>query len=160
MKFKQQYNNFSKNENQIIYNISHYGFQLINLKSKKFKIIPLEQLIVQIITEHPKPRFLEAIPFLLVKNKANTLKLLDLSSKNNINNGLGYFIETALLFKKNKEYQELLDYLKGSKSKEIIALYDSDTEFLTATSPKRVKDWNLLGRFFDEDFKALAEVYL
>ena len=68
------------------------------------------------------------------------------------------------MIKDKKELISLLDYLKKTKEKERRYLGEEPAEgckdFLIAKSPRRIKSWNLLGRFFDQDFKKLAKVYL
>jgi len=156
-------------EKKIIFNLSKYGYEMISLKkAKKQKSIGFEELIAIIITKSPKPRFIEAIPILLLKNKINKFKLVEMACKYDINNELGYLIETALILAKRFKIREnlidLLNYLKNSKEKEIRYLGEekdqSYIDFLIKTSPKRIKKWNLLGRFFDNDFIKVGESYL
>ena len=150
---------------EIIYNLSRYGYDLIALtKIKNKKKIPLEKLIITILIDYPKSRFIEAIPILLLKNKINQFKLLELAAQHNVKNEIGYLTETALLIKKKKELIGFLEYLKKSKEKEkkILGedLGEEYREFLLKHSPKRIKSWNLLGRYFDRDFKMLMKAYL
>ncbi|MFH1276735.1 MAG: hypothetical protein ABIH82_06505 [Candidatus Woesearchaeota archaeon] len=149
---------------EIIYNLSRFNYDLISLNKNKGKEISLEELIIKIIIQNPQARFIEAIPILLLKNKTNRFKLLDLASTYQIKNELGYLIETALLIKKNKELAELLSYLKQYKDKQqrILGEEMGDTykDFLLLNTPTRLRLWNLLGRFFDNDFKNLARGYL
>ncbi len=156
-------------EKTVIYNLSRYRYEMISLKKiKKQKSIGIEELIATIITMMPKPRFIEAIPILLLKNKINKFKLVEIASKQGIGNELGYLIETAIILAKRfnieQDLNDLLDYLKYEKQKEIKYLgYEKDRiyiDFLIRTSPERIKKWNLLGRFFDEDFIKIGESYL
>jgi len=156
-------------EKIIIYNLSAYGYDLIALrKIPKQKKISIENLIGIIIAKNPKPRFIEAIPILLLKNKIDKFKLVETAYEYDINNELGYIIETAVIlseeFRIKQDLKDLLDYLKRNKKKNIKYLgEEKDSEyrqFLKKTSPKRVKKWNLLGRFFDDDFIEGAEALL
>ena len=137
---------------EIIYNLSRYGYDLIALTK------------IKILIDYPKSRFIEAIPILLLKNKINQFKLLELAAQHNVKNEIGYLTETALLIKKKKELIGFLEYLKKSKEKEkkILGedLGEEYREFLLKHSPKRIKSWNLLGRYFDRDFKMLMKAYL
>ena len=155
--------------NKILYNLSKYGYDLISLKNiKKQKIMPIEELISTIILKSPKPRFIEAIPILLLKNKIDKFKLAEIAYKNGIYNQLGYLIETASMLAKklkiSRDFSDIQGYMEDRKEKEIKYLgEEKDTEymqFLSITSPKRIKRWNLLGRFFDEDFIKNAEAYV
>lgn len=141
-------------------NLSYYGYNMFSLKKQKAKKIEIEELIIKILNEYPKSRFIEAIPILLIKNKVDKFKLLELAVLYHVKNQLGYLLETALLIKPIAELKEILNYLKDNKEKEISYLVTGDYEFLTKTSPKRIKEWNLLGRFFDEDFIKNAGGYL
>lgn len=141
-------------------NLSYYGYNMFSLKKKKAKKIEIEELIIKILNEYPKARFIEAIPILLIKNKVDNFKLLELAILYHVKNQLGYLLETALLIKPIAELKEILNYLKDNKEKEISYLITGDYEFLAKTSPKRIKEWNLLGRFFDEDFIKNAGGYL
>ena len=152
-------------ENKIIFSLSHYGYELIAEK-KKYKIIPLEDLIVLILTRCPRPRLIESIPILLLKNKIDKFRIAELARSKGIINKLGYLIETSIMLAKIKstDLDELLTYLKDNKEHETAFLSgrkdDEYAIFILSTTPDRLKRWNLAGRFFDEDFFKLAEVYL
>jgi len=153
-------NKSKKEDDSVIeHNLSHYGYELILLKKKKGKIIPIEELIIKIIMK-PKARFIEAIPILIIKNRINKLKLLELTSIYGVKNKIGYLLETAMMIKEIGYLKELTSYLEENKDKEESFLIEGDYEFLSKESPKRVRKWNLLGRFFDEDFIRNAKVYL
>ncbi len=144
----------------IEYNLSEYGYSIISLKKRKSRKIPLEELIVKILIKYPHARFIEAIPFLLIKNKINKFRLLELASKYDIKNKIGYLLETAFMLKPMPYLKDILLYFKGNIDPEISILYGEDYDFLARTSPLRIRKWNLLGRFFDEDFLKLKEAYL
>ena len=97
---------------------------------------------------------------MIIKNKIDKFKLLELASNYGIKSKLGYLLETALIIRKTDSLKDLLLYLDENKEKEVSFLVEGDAEFLRKTSPARVKRWNLLGRFFDEDFIRNAEAYL
>ncbi len=144
----------------IEHNLSRYGYELISLKKKKGKIIPIEELIVTILVKFPKARFIEAIPIIIIKNHINALKLLELASNYGIKNKIGYLLEAAMMIKPINYLKELLSYLHSNKDMETSFLVEGDYEFLSRESPARVRKWKLLGRFFDEDFAKNAEAYL
>jgi hypothetical protein len=149
-----------RNDKEIIYNLSHYKYPLIT-KITRTKIIPIEELIITILTKNQKARFIEAIPILFIKNKINPTKLLDLAAQHGIKNKIGYLLETAdKIGKLPKSLKHLLQYIKKNKDKSITSLASGDKEFLQETSPKRIKSWNLLGRFFENDWKKLGRTYL
>ena len=153
-------NKRKKDEDYIVeFNLSNYGYELVSLNKKKAKIMPIEELIIRIIMK-PKARFIEAIPILIIKNKINILKLLELASVCGIKNKIGYLIETAMMIKEMDYLKELVSYLKSNKDNEESFLIEGDYEFLSKESPERVRKWNLLGRFFDEDFIRNSKVYL
>lgn len=156
-------------DKKIIFNLSKSGYELIlPAKIKKQKTISAEELIALILAKMPVPRFIEAIPVLLLKNKIDKFKLVEISCKYDINNQLGYLIDITLMIAKKlkikSDFGELLRYLKNNKGKEIKSLGEEKDaeyqEFLMKSSPKRIREWNLLGRFFDDDFIKTAEVYL
>lgn len=145
----------------IEYNLEHYGVPFLSLRQGvKSKRLSLEGLIIHILAFSPYARHIEAVPILLAKNSANPMKLLELAIKTGTKNKLGYMIETAQMLKRKKEYEQLLSYLDLDKDADLSFLAEGDRDFLEKTSPSRVKRWNLLGRFFDEDFKRNAKVYL
>src|SRR3989344_5919296 len=153
-------NKSKKDEDYIIeFNLSNYGYELISLKKKKAKIMPIEELIIKIIMKQ-KARFIEAIPILIIKNKINKLKLLELASVYGIKNKIGYLIETAMMIKEMDYLKDLISYLKSNKDNEESFLVEGDYEFLSKEYPERVRKWKLLGRFFDEDFIRNSKVYL
>ncbi len=152
---------FAKNDAHILYNLAQYGYPFLLQKEKKAKKLEIEDLIIEILTHYPKARYIEAIPFLLLKNKWSPWKLLEQASKNNCKNKIGYLLQTAeLLGNINTEAKELLEYLEKNKETHEAFLVEGEKEFLEKKSPQRIRKWNLLGRFFDEDFKRLAEVYV
>lgn len=156
-------------EKKILFNLTKYGYDLINTKKlSKQKTIEIEELISIIITRSPQPRFIEAIPFLILKNKIDKFKLAELGRINNIINELGYLIETASIlarkYNRKETLSDLLIYLETNKENRIRYLGEQKDQeyldFLIKTSPRRIKKWNLLGRYFDEDFIKLGESYL
>jgi hypothetical protein len=140
-------------------NLSYYGYPMFGKPAKGARI-PLEQLIVMVLDSYPSARYIEAIPVLIIKNRIDPFRLLDLASNHGIRNKVGYLIETAMMLKPLPHLRQLHEYLKVNKDKRIQHLVEGDTSFLADTSPRRVLDWNLLGRFFDEDFRRSAEAYL
>jgi hypothetical protein len=154
-------NKDNKEDDSLIeYNLSLYGYEMISTKTKRQKKIFIENLIAEILIKHPKARFIEAIPMLFLKNRIDKFRLLEIASKYNLKNKIGYLLETAFLIKKLPYLKDLLNYLAENKDEEISYLVEGDEEFLRKTSPARVLRWNLLGRFFDEDFMKQAKVYL
>ena len=151
--------NNKEDDSTIEFNLSNYGYEMVSLKKKKGKIIPIEELIIKIILK-PKARFIEAIPILIIKNKINKLKLLELSSINGVKNKIGYLLETAMMIKEIDYLKDIIFYLESNKDEENSFLVQGDYGFLLRESPKRIRKWHLLGRFFDEDFIKNAEVYL
>ena len=153
--------NAKKKDSAIIeYNLAQYSYPLIILKKTRAKKLAIEELIIEILTNYPFARFIEAIPFLFLKNEIEQWKLLELAAKAGVKNKIGYLLETAFLIKPIYSLQPLLTYLKKNKDKGMSQLVEGDYEFLLKTSPQRIKKWNLLGRFFDEDFKKLAKAYV
>jgi len=156
-------------EKRIIYNLNKYGYELITLgRLKKYELFSVEELIAAIIAKLPDPRFIDAIPVILLKNKIDQFKLVEIAHDYDIKNQLGYLIETAIMiakkFRIKNDLDELLNYFKKNLGKKIICLGNEKdetyNEFLKKTSPKRIKKWNLLGRFFDDDFIRNAGAYL
>ncbi|MFH1439696.1 MAG: hypothetical protein ABIG89_03960 [Candidatus Woesearchaeota archaeon] len=153
-------------DKKIIFNLSKYGYELISPKEiMQQKKISIEELIALILAKIPVPRFIEAIPVLLLKNKIDKFKIVEMSCKYDINNQLGYLIEITMLIAKKlnlkTDYNDLWSYFKIKKIKSLCEEKDKDyQEFLMKSSPKRIKKWNLLGRFFDEDFIKSAKMYL
>lgn len=158
--------------NQIIFNLSLYGYSLITpYKIKKQKKLSIYELITKILVQEPSPRFIEAIPIILIKNKINHYKLLEVIAKYDLKDKVGYLLETSLIIAKKLKLtdinylKDLLKYLKNTKDDEIGFLTEKPEDreyikFLEKTSPKRIKEWNLFGRFFDKDFIENAKAYL
>lgn len=144
----------------IDYNLDLYGYQMFWLKRKKSKKISIEELIAEIMIKHPHARYIEAIPVIIIKNRIDKFKMLEIAYKYGIKNKIGYIIETAMMIKKMPYLKDLLLYLEENKDEEKSFLVEGDYDFLSKTSPLRVKKWNLLGRFFDRDFIENARLYL
>ena len=154
----------------IIFNLGEYGYELIAISSLgKKKKISLEELIMQVLRNFPESRFIEAIPILLLKNPIDPFKLLELATLWHLKNQLGFLLETALSLQKRSDVRsnklsDLLYYLQKTKEPERHLLGEDFgkeyREFLARASSPRMQVWHLLGRFFDEDFKTGARVYL
>jgi hypothetical protein len=155
-------NNDKREDTYLIeYNLAGYGYKMITSKKrKKAKRISLEDLIGEILVKHPSARYIEAIPILIIKNKLNKFKMLEIAAKFGIKNKIGYLIETAMMIKELPYLKDLLSYFNNNKEKEITFLAEGDYDFLMKTSPERVRKWGLLGRFFDDDFIENARLYL
>lgn len=159
-------------KDKIIFNLSLYGYDLItSYKIKKQEKLSIYELIIKILIQEPSPRFIEAIPIILIKNKINPYTLLEFTARYDLKNKIGYLLETSFFiaerFKlKNINYlRDLLKYLKRTKDKEIGFFGDElkeeeYTDFLKRTTPKRMKEWNLLGRYFDDSFINNAGTYI
>jgi len=160
------------NKPQVIFSLEIYGYALISpYKISKQIILPIEELTAKILIQFPEPRFIEGIPIILIKNKINPYELLETASKYDIKNQIGYLLETSFLIakkygllKKMQYLYSILNYFKSKKDKDIRILGQAEEEehikFLKKTSPKRIKEWNLLGRYFDDDFIKNAGIYL
>jgi hypothetical protein len=157
----EEINKDHKEDNSLIeYNLSYYDYDLLLSKKIKSKKITIEELIIRILVKMPYARFIEAIPIIIIKNKVNSFRLLELAANYGIKNKIGYLLETAFMIKKIPYLKDLLAYLEKNKDKEPAFLVEGDYDFLKKTSPERVQKWNLLGRFFDEDFIKNAKVYV
>lgn len=150
-----------KDSYSIEHNLAAYGYKMIlPKKKKKAKKLPLEDLIAEILIRHPSARYIEAIPILIIKNKLNKFKMLEIAAKFGIKNKIGYLIETAMMIKEMAYLKDLLSYFSLNKDDEIASLVEGDYDFLMKTSPERVRKWKLLGRFFDDDFIENARLYI
>lgn len=143
----------------IIYNLSYYGYDLISVKKiKKSKIIPLDDLIVEILIRYPEARFIEAIPTLIIKKKIDKFELYRKACDYGLVNKIGFLLNISFIIakklKKNISYlKELLNKLKNKKEKKIQYFSTiKDKKFLDRTTPKIMALWNLRGRFLLEDF--------
>lgn len=138
-------------------NLHHYGYSMFGVS--KGRIIPLEELIIHILAFDKKARHIEALPIVLCKNTVDSFRLLELATLHSCKNTLGYIIEVALMLSSKSQLKNLHTYLWKHKDIGIFTLGIGKDSFLDATSPSRVKKWNLRGRFFDQDFKKLGELY-
>lgn len=153
----------------IIYNLDNYGYELISPRRiKKHNKIPIEELVCLILTRMQNARFIEGIPIILLKNKINKYKLIELATKYNIRNKIGFLLETAMIIALKlkleiPEFDGMISYLKVNEEADTnLGEYKDELyqEFLGKTTPIRLKKWNLFGRFFDEDFINQGETYL
>ena len=150
-----------ENTDLIEYNLAAYGYPLIAAKKrKKFRKMPVEELIAIILIKSSSARYIESIPILIIKNRIDEFKMLEIAAKSGIKNKIGYLVETAMIIRRLPYLKHLLSYLINNKDAKIASLTEGDQDFLMRTSPERVKKWNLLGRFFDDDFRRNAEAYL
>ena len=151
----------SENTDLIEYNLAAYGYHLISRKKrKKSRKMSVEELIAMIIIKNPSARYIESIPILIIKNRIDEFKMLEIAAKSGIKNKIGYLVETAMMIRKLPYLKHLQSYLINNKDAKITSLTEGDQDFLMRTSPERIKKWNLLGRFFDDDFRRNAEAYL
>lgn len=143
----------------IIFNLSHYGYELLTARGiRERRILPLEELLIQILIRYPEARLIEAIPILMLKNRIDKFELYRKAYDYNLINKIGFLAEIACIIarkrgKKNENLKELMHALKQKKEDSIrnfSAL--KDEAFLEKTTPEIMKGWNLRGRFSLEDF--------
>ena len=153
------------NRGEVIYNLSHYGYELISLKKiKKSKIMPLEELIIEILIRYPEARFIEAIPLLLIKNKINPYELYKKAFNYSLINKIGFLLNISFILAKKQKKD--IDYLKdllnqfriGKEGKTQYFSNLKNKKFLEEATPEIMKKWNLRGRFSIKDF--YKEAYL
>lgn len=157
----------------ILFNLDRYGYELIiPHKIKKQPALGAEELFIKILIQFPEPRFIEAIPIMIIKNKIDTYNLFYLAKQYGVINQIGYLLETSFAIAKKFGIINKINYLKPllneleenkEKKQEILGTGTTDKgyiKFLEKTSPKRIKKWELLGRYFDKDFIELAKIYL
>jgi hypothetical protein len=155
MKTKKQKNQESTRE-AIEYNLKKYGYPFLPAPKHQQEKIPLEELIILIITQFPKEEYVKAIPFLIIKNNVNTLLLLDLASKHGIKNKVGYLIEAACFLINHPYLPMLLSYLRNHKDPEVSTLIPGDKAFLKKTTLYREQKWNLQGGLLSKELKKIA----
>lgn len=143
----------------IIYNLSYYGYDLIAIKKVKIStIIPIEDLIIEILINHSEARFIEAIPTLMIKNKIDKFELYRKTCDYRLINKIGFLLDVTFIIakklKRNITYlKELLNKLKGKKEKKIEYFSTiNDKKFLDKKTPVMMRMWNLRGRFLTKDF--------
>ena len=143
----------------IVFNLSHYGYDLITLtRPKKQEILPLEELILQILIRFPETRFIEAIPILMIKNKLDQFELYRAAYDNDLINKLGFLLEASFKIAKNKNQnisylRELFQNLILKKNPTIQRFSNSkDVAYLKKNTPLEMKKWNLIGLFSFHDF--------
>lgn len=143
----------------ILWNLSYYGYDLIALKkTKKPKIMLIEDLIIAIAIKYPEARFIEGIPFLMLKNKIDIFELYRKSYELCIINKLGFLLEIALMISKKQKIKtlnlkQLLQQCQKMKSKKSDSFSTfKNTALMRKNTPKLMKQWNLIGRFQFEDF--------
>lgn len=147
----------------ILYSLSHYGYDLVLLKrTGKHRILPIEDLMIQILIRFPEARFIEAIPILMLKNKIDKFELYRQAYEYGLMNKIGFLLEIALLIAKRKgiNLAYLDDLLRQLKLKKQEAPQSfsmlQDRKFLEKNTPKEMKKWNLTGLFSIEDIKEAA----
>lgn len=143
----------------IIFNLSHYGYELITTRGiKKKRILPLEELLIQILIRYPEARLIEAIPILMLKNRIDKFELYRKAYDYNLINKMGFLAEIACVLarkkgRKSNDLEELMRALKQKKEESISYLSAlKDKAFLEKTTPEIMKGWNLRGRFSLKDF--------
>ncbi len=147
----------------ILYNLSHYGYDLILLKrTGKHRILPIEELIIQILIRFPEARFIEAIPILILKNMIDKFELYRLAYDYGLTNKIGFLVEIASRIAKRKGINlayldDLLEQLK-LKKQEATQYFSmlQDRQFLEKNTPEEMKKWNLMGLFSIEDIQEAA----
>ena len=144
----------------ILFNLSHYGYDLITRKKMKpRKIIPLNDLIIDILLRFPEARFIEAIPLLIIKNKIDQFELYRKAYDYSLINEMGFLLEISIRLSKKPVLKGLLDELKRQKQDKIRYFTTiKDRDFLEKNTPAIMRKWNLRGLFSIDDFR--KEAYL
>ncbi len=148
----------------ILHNLSHYGYDLISLKRlRKNNILPIEELIIQILIRFPEARFIEAIPILIIKNRIDAFELYRKAYDYGLLNKIGFLLEMSFRIarKKGRNISYLSSLLRQLKSKKQATIQRfstlNDESFLGKNTPQEMRNWNLLGMFSISDFQ---EAYL
>jgi len=143
----------------IIFTLSHYGYELISYKPiHKAKLISIEDLMMAILIKFPEARFIEAIPILLINKRIDSFELYRKTYDFGLINKMGYLLEIALIiakkFKRDISYLKLLLLAFEQKKNEHVQFFSmlQNRKFLERTTPELMKKWNLRGRFMLEDF--------
>lgn len=143
----------------IILSLAHYGYELLTAtKIKEKKILPLEELLIQILIRYPEARLIEAIPILMLKNKMDKFELYRKAYDYSLINKMGFLAEIACILarkrgRKSQGLKELLHAFELRKEKPISSFSAlKDEAFLEKTTPRIMKKWNLRGRFSLRDF--------
>lgn len=147
----------------ILHNLSHYGYDLFLLrKTGKHRILPMEELMIQILIRFPEARFIEAIPALMLKNRIDKFELYRQAYDYGLANKIGFLLEIALHIAKRRGINiaylnDLLRQLK-LKKQETTQLFSmlQDRKFLEKNTPKEMKKWNLMGLFSTKDIREAA----
>lgn len=147
------------NRDAIIFNLSHYGYELITTRRiNEKRILPLEELLIQILIRYPEARLIEAIPILMLKNRIDKFELYRKAYDYNLINKMGFLAEIACILarkrgRKSEDLKELMRALKQKREESISCLSAlKDNAFLEKTTPEIMKGWNLRGRFSLKDF--------
>jgi hypothetical protein len=144
------------NRESILASLSQYGYDLVRSGIRRTgSIIPLEDLVIEILIRFPEARFIEAIPLLLVKNRLNTFELYRKAYQTGLINQLGFLTEVAIslarkLDREKPALQSLLDHLRAAMCKRTSALGRTDLQ--AKHTPRGMKRWRLKGHFVLEDF--------
>ena len=148
------------NRETILQNLSHYGYDLISLKRlRKHNILPIEELIIQILIRFPEARFIEAIPILIIKNKIDAFELYRKAYDYGLLNKIGFLLEMSFRIarKKGRKISYLSSLLRQLKSKKQATIQRfstlNDESFLGKNTPREMRNWNLIGRFSINDFQ-------
>lgn len=73
------------------YGLGEYGHSAEHPKPIK----PIEELIMEILTKNPDPRYILGIPVIIAKNKVDYEKLLTLAEQKNTLRRIGYLLEVT-----------------------------------------------------------------
>ncbi len=157
MKIKTKHKQIMRND--ILRSLSHYGYDLITKEKVRASIIPLPDLIIEILLRFPEARLIEAIPLILTKNSIDKFELYRKAYKNNLINEIGFLLDIAMKLSKKLDLKELLEELKKQKQKNIRYLTSiKDREFLEKRTPAIMRKWNLRGLFSIDDFRKEAYI--
>lgn len=145
----------------IISGLSHYGYDIISLKKiKKHDILPLNDLIMDILMRYPEARFIEAIPTLMIKNRIDYFELYRKAYDYGLVNIIGFLIEISFILagKRDISYlKPLLTELKKQKEDRIFYLGGiKERDFMEKRTPDIMRKWNLRGMFSVDDFRKEA----
>lgn len=80
------------------YGLGEYGHSVEHPKPIK----PIEELIMEILTKNPDPRYILGIPVIIAKNKVDYEKLLALAEKNDALRRVGYLLDVTQNISKDR----------------------------------------------------------
>lgn len=159
-------------ELRILYNLSKRGYPLTGInQGKEYPMMPVEELFIEVLSRYKKPRAIEGLPVIAIKNPIDYERLCQLAQEQGVTNEVGFMLDNirSLLREFHVAYdstglERAMEKLRKSLEDEEHYLAPLEVpyyhEAVKSRQLPKERKWRVLGIFPYRNFKHQFRTYL